>query len=145
MDIQTIEATPVLDRRRRLTVAQIGNEAAQAYAELRAEAHARGLAVNGPPIFAAHAMPQGAHTAFDIIFCLPVAATEAHHLPRLRCASLLYEGPLTDLFTRGYQPLLQAIAEVGLRPTGESREVYHAWHGPESAANRIEIQIGIGA
>lgn len=145
MDIQTIEATAVLGRRRRLTVAQIGKEVAQAYAELHAEAHSRGLAVNGPPIFAAHAMPQDAHTAFDMDFCLPVAATEVHHLPRLRCASLVYEGPLAELFPRGYQPLLQAIAEAGLQPTGESREIYHAWHGPESAANRVEIQIGIGA
>ena len=143
MDIRTIEATPVLCRRGRLTLAQIGAEAARAYPDLYAEARTRGLPVHGPAILAAHDVPQDPNSAFDVEFCLPVAAPEGEHLPHLRCASLMYEGPLAELFTRGYQPLLQAIAEAGLRASGESREVYHVWHGPESPANRIEIQIGI--
>jgi hypothetical protein len=66
-------------------------------------------------------------------------------LPPLSCARTEYVGPLAGLFTHGYQPLLRAIAEAGLRPSGASREVYHLWRGPEAPDNRIEIQIGIAA
>ena len=67
----------------------------------------------------------------------------AEALPALSCMRTVYRGPLAELFTHGYQPLLQAIAEAGLRTSGESREVYHAWLGPDSPDNRIELQIGL--
>lgn len=145
MQIHTTPAMPALQKHCRTTIGQVGSEASPAYTELYAQAEDRGLAVNGPPIFVAHDLPQDAHTAFDMMFCLPVDSEDAPNLPALHCASLTYEGPLADLFERGYRPLLQAIAEAGLQPNGESREVYHVWHGPESTANRIEIQIGLEA
>jgi hypothetical protein len=145
MEIHTTQAVPALSRRCRLTVAEIGARAETACAELHMQAQARGLSVNGPPVFVARGMPQDAHTAFDIDFCLPVAGIDLPLLPALHCARQVYQGPLAGLFVHGYRPLLQAMAEAGLRPSGESREVYHAWHGPDSAANRIEIQIGIAA
>lgn len=143
MELHTTAPTTVLRRTHRLSLDAVGMHAAQAYAELRAEAQARGLTVNGPPIFAATGLPQDAHTPFDLDFCLPVEGADLPMLPALRCARRLYEGPLADLFTHGYGPLLQAMAEAGLRAGGQSREVYHVWHGPESPDNRIEIQIGL--
>lgn len=143
MQLHTTPPTAVLRRTHRLRLETVGTHAAQAYAELHAEARSRGLTVNGPPIFAARGLPQDAHTPFDLDFCLPVTGGDLPLLPALRCARRIHEGPLVELFTRGYQPLLQAIAEAGLRASGESREVYHVWHGPESHDNRIEIQIGI--
>jgi len=143
MHIRIIEPIAVLQRHERLTVAQVGARAAPAYAELHAEAKARGLGIAGPPIFRARHMPQDAHSEFGMVFCLPVAGDGAQRLPRLRCACLVHEGPLAELFARGYQPLLAAIAAAGLRTLGESREVYHVWRGPQSPDNRIEIQIGV--
>lgn len=75
------------------------------------------------PIFAARGLPQDAHTPFDLDFCLPVEGADLPMLPALRCARRVFEGPLCDLFSQGYQPLLQAIAEAGLRASGDSREV----------------------
>lgn len=143
MQLHTTPPTAVLRRTHRLCLETVGTHAAQAYAELHAEARSRGLTVNGAPIFAARGLPQDPHTPFDLDFCLPATGGDLPLLPALRCVRRIHEGPLAELFTRGYQPLLQAIAEAGLRTSGESREVYHAWHGPESPANRIEIQIGI--
>ncbi|AWK85966.1 GyrI-like domain-containing protein [Azospirillum thermophilum] len=143
MDIHTTEAIAVLRRKGRMTIPQIGEQAALAYEALCAEAMARQLVINGPPLFVAQSMPQDAHTVFELEFCLPVVSDELPALPALRCARLMYEGPLSKLFTGGYQPLLQAMAVAGLRASSESREVYHGWHGPESADNRIEIQIGV--
>ncbi|KOF53631.1 MULTISPECIES: GyrI-like domain-containing protein [unclassified Achromobacter] len=143
MELKTVEPLAVLRDRRRVTLAQVGALAAGIYPELERQAAAGGLRVEGPPVFAAHGLPQDAQTPFELDYCLPVAGAAPHTLPRLRCASLLYQGPLDRLFSQGYQPLLRAIAEAGLTPTAESREVYHAWAGPQSAANRIEIQIGV--
>jgi hypothetical protein len=143
MNIHTTERTAVLRRKGRMTIPQIGEHAALAYEAMHAEAQARQLVVNGPSIIVARSMPQDAHTEFELEFCLPVKGDDLPTLPALRCARLMYEGSLDKLFTQGYQPLLQSMADAGLTPSGESREVYHAWHGPESDENCIEIQIGI--
>ncbi|MCX7692385.1 GyrI-like domain-containing protein [Tepidimonas taiwanensis] len=143
MELHTTAPVTVLRRSHRLSLDAVGTQAAQAYADLHAEAQARGLTVNGPPIFATRGLPQEAHTPFDLDFCLPVSGTDLSMLPALRCARRVYEGPLCDLFRHGYQPLLHAMAEAGLRASGDSREVYHVWHGPDAPNNRIEIQIGI--
>lgn len=143
MHIRFIEPIPALQRQQRLTIGQIGERAALAFAELHAEAEARNLTVNGPSVFQAHRFPSDEHTEFEMTFCLPVAGDSVQRLPRLKCASLTFEGPLADMFASGYRPLLSAVTAAGLQTNGESREVYLAWHGPESRDNRIEIQIGV--
>lgn len=143
MNIHTTEAMTALQRKVRMTIPQIGEQAAQAYESMRAEAQARQLVVNGPSIFVARSMPQDAHTEFELTFCLPVKGNDLPILPAFCCACFIFEGPLDRLFTHGYQTLLRSIEDAGLTPSDESREVYHEWYGPESDKNRIEIQIGV--
>lgn len=158
MDLHLTPTIHVLRRSQRLRLPEIAAAAGPLCAELYAQAQVSGLAIDGPPIFIATGLPDDAQTPFDWAACLPVAGAqrvsvgqpdmpsgpqELAVLPPLSCARTVYVGPLVGLFTRGYQPLLQAIAEAGLRTSGESREVYHVWHGPDSPDNRIEIQIGI--
>jgi effector-binding domain-containing protein len=45
----------------------------------------------------------------------------------------------------GYQPLIEEINAVNLECSGESREVYHTWEGPDSENNVVEIQFGLAA
>ena len=120
MNIHTTEAITALQRTVRMTIPQIGEQAAQAYENMRAEAQARQLVVNGPSIFVAHSMPQDAHTEFELTFCLPVKGSDLPKLPAFRCACFMFEGPLDRLFTHGYQTyfmLRQKIINqlVGLR------------------------------
>ncbi|WP_244473217.1 GyrI-like domain-containing protein [Escherichia coli] len=143
MKIHTTETRTVLRRTARLTIPQIGEQAAQAYESMRAEAKARQLVINGPAIFVARSMPKDAHTEFELAFCLPVDGDDLPILPAFRCACFMFEGSLDRLFSHGYQKLLCSMADVGLTLSTESREVYHEWHGPESDKNRIEIQIGV--
>lgn len=160
MDRHLTPAIRVLRRSQRLCLPEIAAAAGPVCAELEAHAQASGLAIDGPPIFTAQGLPDDAETPFDWAACLPVAdaqgmpadephvpsgQTELTVLPPLSCARTEYVGPLAELFAHGYQPLLRAIAEAGLRPSGASREVYHVWRGPEAPDNRIEIQIGIAA
>lgn len=158
MDLHLTPAIRVLRRSQCLCLSEIAAVAGPLCAEMNAHALASGLAIDGPPIFTATGLPDNAQTPFDWAACLPVADAQGAQaeqpkvpsgpnelavLPPLSCARTVYVGPLAGLFTHGYQPLLRAIAEAGMRASGESREVYHVWHGPEAADNRIEIQIGI--
>ncbi|GAA0580525.1 AraC family transcriptional regulator [Caenispirillum bisanense] len=142
MQILTVPALSVVRQRHHLTLPQVGLTGLDACPAVSAAAAAAGLQPAGPWIFAAHGMPRDAHTAFDLDYCLPVAGGE-DCLPAFHCASAIYEGPLTGLFPQGYAPLLAAVAAAGLATTGDTREVYHIWDGPEAATNRVEIQIGL--
>jgi hypothetical protein len=62
-------------------------------------------------------------------------------LPRFALGRV--EGALRNLFSDGYGSLLQAINTAGHAPSGESREVYHRWQGPDAGDNQIEIQFGL--
>lgn len=160
MNLYLTPAVCVLRRSQRLRLPDIAAVAGPLCAELEAHAQASGFAIDGPPIFTAQGLPDDIETLFDWAACLPVAdaqgmpadephvpsgQTELTVLPPLSCVRTVYVGPLAGLFAHGYQPLLRAIAEAGLRTSGTSREVYHVWHGPEAPDNRIEIQIGIAA
>lgn len=142
MEIKDVAPLSVVRQHRRLTLPEVGPAAAAAAAAVTAAAEAAGLSAAGPWIFAAHGLPRDKVTSFDLDYCLPVTGG-TDRLPALHCAAQVYEGPLSGLFSDGYAPLLAAIAAAGLRPTGESREVYHRWEGPDSAANRVEIQIAV--
>jgi hypothetical protein len=143
MELHTTPVIPVLRRRLTLRLPQVAQMAGPCCAELEALARAQGRTVQGPPIFAAHGLPQDGHTPFDLDICLPVSGPGAEELPALSCMRTVYCGPLEGLFTQGYQALLDAIAAAGRTPSGQTREVYHAWHGPDSPDNRIELQIGL--
>ncbi|WP_043539844.1 GyrI-like domain-containing protein [Salinarimonas rosea] len=144
VEVKEIEALPVLIRRRRLTLPEVGAAAAEECPRLEDEAAARGLAVSGRFVFSAAGLPMDAATPFDLAFCLPVAAgADCERLPPFRCAAIDYRGPLADLFAQGYRPLLEAIAAAGHVPSGSSREVYHRWAGPGDTHNHVEIQIGL--
>jgi effector-binding domain-containing protein len=47
------------------------------------------------------------------------------------------------MFQEGYGPLLGEIEVSGLGVSGESREIYHVWMGPEDPGNEVEIQFGL--
>lgn len=54
-----------------------------------------------------------------------------------------YVGPVAEMSKKGYEPLFAQLAQSNLIPSGECREVYEHWVGPESDENRINIQVGI--
>ncbi|AJQ97087.1 hypothetical protein [Gynuella sunshinyii] len=64
-------------------------------------------------------------------------------LAGFHCASTTFQGRLAGIFADGYQPLIEQIRSAGHIFTGESREIYHEWFGPDSEDNVIEIQFGI--
>jgi hypothetical protein len=148
---KTVPEINVLAASRILRIPEVGACSAGAIPALEADAAAQNLAFTGPWIFVSHNLPQDATTTFDLKICRQIAPRDAYagtfaviDLPEFACAFAEYEGPLSGIFSAGYAPLLDAIQEAHAILTGEIREVYHVWGDPESPANRVEIQIGLG-
>ena len=150
MDIKNTDPVTVLSLERTVTIPQIASVSAELCPLIEEEAARHGLAVVGPWIFVSHGLPQDGRTAFRAAFCLPVSAESAYEgacllrpLEPIRCASRHFTGPLGALFSEGYGPLMRAAQAAGHVFTGESREVYHRWNGPDATDNVIEIQFGL--
>ena len=150
MDIKTTDPLTVLSAERRITLGEVATVSAELCPAIEQEAQQHGMAISGPWIFVSHGLPQDAYTAFRIEFCLPVSASGSYQgdftlktLAPMLCAAKQHIGPLRTLFSEGYGPLVQAITDAGHDFSGESREVYRRWHGPDAADNQIEIQFGL--
>jgi effector-binding domain-containing protein len=63
-------------------------------------------------------------------------------LDPLRSATITYSGSVDDI-PKPYEQLFKDLATAGLTPTGENREVYAYWEGPDSVNNVVVIQIGV--
>jgi effector-binding domain-containing protein len=71
-----------------------------------------------------------------------VGAFTVRELPAFRCATLLYIGPAPRIGD-AWQKLYRAIADKGLTPTDEERELYLYWEGVEAPNNIVQVQVGV--
>ncbi len=149
----TIVETPemwVVGIRRRLTIPQIKNAAADCAPVIEQEIARHGLVPAGPWIFISHHLAKDGKTLFDWQICRPVekpqddgACVDLYHLEPTMVASAVHRGSIRTLFTQGYRPLVQEIEMSRHEFSGESREIYHHWSGPGSPYHQIEIQFGL--
>jgi DNA gyrase inhibitor GyrI len=72
----------------------------------------------------------------------PVGEFDVRELPELRCASLLYVGPVTRL-GEAWQAIYRAVNARGLTPTEDERELTLYWEGAESPNNVFQVQLGV--
>lgn len=141
MDLHHPPATCVLRCSHRLRLPEIARAAAPVRPVVRPRPGQRPCDRRTAHFSPATNLPKDPQTRFDWAACLPVAqfpstpeATPSLPsgpykravLPPLRCAHTVFTGPLAGLFTHDYQPLLRAIIQAGLRPSGAGHEVYHA-------------------
>ncbi|GGY19867.1 hypothetical protein GCM10011289_24160 [Paludibacterium paludis] len=151
MHQKVVEPLTVLYAAQELTIPEIGSHAEKLCAALLAEAQKQRLSIAGPWVFVYHKLPANGTDRCLAEFCLPVDGPETGSdsafavktLNRFACAASEYRGSLAGLFEHGYQPLVNDITGAGLRVTGESREIYHAWAAPDSPDNRVELQFGV--
>ena len=150
MELKQTECMTVLSAERTITIPEISAVSAELCPTMAEDAEQHGLVIKGPWTFVSHNLPRDEHTAFRIEFCLPVSAGGSYRgnytlksLEPILCASGQHNGALRSLFSDGYGPLLRAINTAGHALSGESREVYHRWRGPDAADNQIEIQFGL--
>jgi len=150
LEIKKTDFITVLSAERTIAIPAIATVSAEVCSALMEDAGRHGLMVNGPWTFVSHNLPRDNHTAFRVEFCLPVSAGSAYQgryalrvLEPILCASRHHQGPLQSLFSGGYGPLLQEVKTTGYALSGESREIYHRWQGPDAADNHIEVQFGL--
>jgi effector-binding domain-containing protein len=151
MDRKIVEPITVLYAEQELSIPEVSVYAEKFGAEIMEEVEKHGLSVVGPWVFISYNLPKNGKDRYRAEFCLPVANGDGYvggkfpikSLSLFSCAFVEYKGKLRQLFTKGYQPLVQEIVAAKMRFTGESREVYHVWIGPNSPENQIEIQFGI--
>lgn len=151
MEKKIVEPMTVLYAEQELTIPEVGIYGEKYGSEIAEEVEIYGLCTAGPWVFISYNLPKNGRDRYRAQFCLPIANPEAYaggkfstrSLNSFSCAFVEYNGTIRQLFTKGYQPLVREIVAAKMNFTGESREVYHAWIGPNSLKNRIEIQFGI--
>ena len=151
MDRKIVEPMTVLYAEQELSIPEVGVYGEKFGAEIMQEVEKYGLRIVGPWVFISYNLPKNGKDRYRAEFCLPIANGDGYagglfsikSLSRFSCAFVEYNGKLRQLFTKGYQPLVREIVTAKMNFTGESREVYHAWIGPNSPENRIEIQFGV--
>jgi effector-binding domain-containing protein len=151
MQRKIVEPMTVLYAAQELTIPEVSIYGEKYGAEIMDEVENYGLRIVGPWVFISYNLPKNGKERYTTEFCLAIGNGEIYiggrfsikSLGTFSCAFTDYSGKLRHLFTKGYQPLIREIVTAKLDFTGESREVYHKWVGPNSPENRIEIQFGV--
>ena len=151
MQRKIVEPMTVLCAAQELTIPEVSIYGEKYGAEIMEEVEKYGLRAVGPWVFISYNLPKNGKERYKTEFCLPIGNGEIYagdrfsikSLSSFPCAYAEYNGKLRQLFTKGYQPLVREIVTARMDFTGESREVYHTWAGPNSPENRIEIQFGV--
>lgn len=148
-----IKETPdlwVLREKRRLRIPEIKAAASECAEKIEAEIMKARLEVVGPWLFISRNLPKDSKTLFDWEICRPVKKPERYrgdlefvHLEPIMVASMVHQGSLRTLFTKGYAPLAAELDVSRYIYSGESREIYHGWNGPGAPYQNIEIQFGL--
>lgn len=149
MRVQTFPGVTLLCGEAETTLAKIGAVAGQTISALHKAADDAHLGVTGPMIFVYQGATGQPDTPFKLSLGFPVAEGtkpvgdfKVKKLADLRCATVLFSGPLAKLHD-AYSKLFPALMGAGHIPTGEMREYYLYWESPESPNNVLLLQAGI--
>ena len=72
----------------------------------------------------------------------PVGTFQVGQLDSVRALTALYSGPVSKI-GQAYARSFARLKELGEQPSGERRERFFYWEGPESPNNVIQIEIGL--
>lgn len=102
---------------------------------------------SGPVLFLYHNASFDKAFDLDVCFTAPpdakaAGAFQVKTLPKFRCGSVVYVGPVRSV-GKAYESLFKQINAAGMQATGQTREVYLFWDGPDSANNVTYVQAGI--
>jgi effector-binding domain-containing protein len=121
----------------------------QAMTALSEAATAGRVAFAGPPVFVYRGTTGELDKPFTLEIGFPAmpgaeagGKIKVGPLPAMKAVALHYTGPLSAI-DKAYDELLPKVRSRKLRQTGESREVYRNWEGPESGNNQVLIAIGV--
>ncbi len=149
MRFREVKATPYFYLATHTTLRDIGTAAGPMVASLQAADDEGRVVLLGSPIFIYHGVTEDMDKPFDLEVGYAVSdhakafgEFKARTLEPFRCATVIYNGPLTYL-SEAYGKLIARMVEARLTPGEESREVYFVFEGAESPDDVVQIQVGI--
>ncbi len=116
--------------------------------EIDAEIARSAMTASEPWIFVSHNLPKdGKRYSIGGVTANHCAQAydgpfELQRLELIMAATTIHQGWLRTLFTQGYASLIKGIEESRYKFSGESRELYHGYEGP-NAGYQKEIQFGL--
>ncbi len=150
MDLITTEPTLVHAAFAELTLPEVAAWRDRTVPNQLNDAEAAGLEAVGPCTFVSDHLPQDDTTPFQLIICRPIESGGDYagefqivELPAITAGQAHYEGPLSGIYQAAYAPLLEELLTSETPLSGVVREIYHVLADPDSAENKVEIQIAI--
>jgi effector-binding domain-containing protein len=147
--VQTFPGKSFLCGTEQTTLGGVPETGKRILAALQQAAATQGLQLNGPTIFIYPDLFIDPNTPFalDVGYAVPdntqaPASLQVKKLEPFRCVTVLYNGPMAQV-GQAYASLVSQIEADGYTPTGELRQMFLYWEGPESANNIVQIQMGI--
>ena len=145
--VRTLAAQTILYREVETTIPQIGEVSAPIVEQLKKLVKDKKVVFDGCMIFVYHGATGQPDQKFRLQVGIAVAeGTEAQgefkvqKLEPWKAATVLYGGPIQSI-ARAYEKLFGNLG--GKQPTGETREYYYHWEGPESNNNVELIAAGV--
>ncbi|MGH7176817.1 MAG: hypothetical protein ACREJC_05495 [Tepidisphaeraceae bacterium] len=149
MRVQEFKGTSYFFTTTQTTIAQMSPVVTKMMQDLGAAVGEHSVHVMGAPVF----VYKGATGEMDKPFTLevgfpvdsatkPVGEFKVRELEPMRCATVLFSGPMAQI-GQAYQQVFPELFAAGLQPSGESREMHVYWEGLESPNNMVLIQIGL--
>jgi len=150
LEKKEVAAIPVISLSTSATINTIMDAIGVLPDEIMQECQELGIEPMGPFVFVYRGCDGNKDTAFELEMAIPVKADLSYSgkyqfktLEAFQFVEQRYTGPISEIESKGYVPLMAAMQEQGLLPGSVSREVYSNWVEPESAENIVELQIGI--
>lgn len=138
-----------LTTKKNLTLPELKPFVQDVLPKLCSEIELLGVKIAGPLEFMYFGIDGNPETKFDLIIAFPINRRETetklfeyYESEPFQCAYLDYKGSMKDI-GEAWGSFVKTVAESGLHPAGQCREVYKNWVDDESNENVTELQLGI--
>jgi effector-binding domain-containing protein len=146
---QTLDGRTILFGSREITFDKLLDTINDILPKLQAAVRENKTPVAGPVIFIYHGVNPMDNKPFTLDIGIVVQADakaagdfKVKKLAPFKCDTILLSGPVSAM-SQAYEKLMPAVMAKKHEPSGEVREAYLYWEGPESANNVVQIQMGI--
>ena len=154
MNIQTNDPMTVISVKKTATLNTLTDIVGNTPVQMLVDMEAHDIEATGPMIFIYRGVNGDPDAPFELEVSVPVSDNafqlrdysgrySVNTIEAFRYVERTYLGPVDGLGKEGYEPLFIDMAKAGIEPSGEAREVYMNWVGPESPDNRTDIQVGV--
>ncbi len=146
---QTLDSRTILFASRETTFDKLLDTINDVLPKLRAAIRENKTPVAGSVIFIYHGVNPTDNKPFTLDIGVVVDAEakaagdfKIRKLEPFKCDTILLSGPVSAI-SQAYEKLMPAVMARKHEPSGEVREAYLYWEGPESANNVVQIQMGV--